>query len=64
MEAKVEQLEPKKRRKVRTNPNSKFAGIKAIKKAQIKARNRQIEVEDSNVSTDSSSTLFCIEIKE
>ena len=38
LEARVEQLEPRKRRKVKTSPNSRFANIEAIKKAQIKAR--------------------------
>ena len=64
LEAKVEQLEPRKRRKVRTSLNSKFAGIKAIKRAQIEAGDRQIEAEDSDVSTDSASTLYFIEIEE
>jgi hypothetical protein len=41
-------LEPRKYRKVKTSLNSKFAGIEAIKKAQIKARDRQIKEEDSN----------------
>jgi hypothetical protein len=49
---------------VRTSPNSKFTGIKAIKRAQIEARDRQIKAEDSDVSTDSASTLSCIEIEE
>ena len=38
LEARVEQLEPRKRRKMKTSLNSRFAGIKAIKKAQVKAR--------------------------
>ena len=41
LEAKVEQLEPRKRRKVKTSPNSKFAGIEAIKRAQIEAGDRR-----------------------
>ena len=53
MEAKVEELVPRKRRKVKTSPNSKFAGIRAIRRAQIEAGDRQIEAEDSDVSTDS-----------
>jgi DDE superfamily endonuclease/helix-turn-helix, Psq domain/Tc5 transposase DNA-binding domain len=40
LEARVLQLEPRKRRKVRTSPNSKFAGIEAIKKAQMEAGDR------------------------
>ena len=49
---------------MQTSPNSKFAGIEAIRKAQIAAGDREIEAEDSNVSTDSESTLSCIEIKK
>ena len=55
---------PRKRRKVKTSPNSKFTGIRAIRKAQIEARDRQIEAKDFDVSTDSESTLSCIEIEE
>jgi hypothetical protein len=33
LEARVVQLEPRKRRKVRTSPNSKFANIEKIYKA-------------------------------
>ena len=55
---------PRKRRKVKTSPNSKFIGIRAIKKAQIKAKNRQIEAKDSNVSIDSESILSYIEIEK
>ena len=64
LEARVQQLEPRKRRKVQTSPNSKFAEIGAIRKAQIEAGDRQIEAEDSDVSTDSESTLSYIEIEE
>jgi 4-hydroxybenzoate polyprenyltransferase len=46
LEARVLQLEPRKRRKVVTSPNSKFADIEAIYRAQVKAGDRQ------NVSLD------------
>ena len=49
---------------MKTSPNSRFIGIKAIKKAQVKARDHQIKAEDSNTSGDSASILSCIEIKE
>ena len=49
---------------MKTSLNSKFAGIKAIKNAQVKAKDYQIEAEDSNISRDSISILSCIEIKE
>lgn len=37
LETRLEALRPKKRRKVRTSPNSKFANIKAIQQAQEEA---------------------------
>ena len=64
LEARVEELKPRKRRKVRTSPNSKFTGIEAIRRAQIEAGNSEIEAEDSDVSIDSVSTLSCIELEE
>ena len=62
MEAKVIQLEPRKRRKVRTSPNSKFVEIEAIKKAQIEAGDREIDIEDSDETDKLSSTLSHITI--
>jgi hypothetical protein len=56
------QLEPRKRRKVRVSPNSKFIGIKIIRQAQIKARDRDIKVEDANSTQELSSTLSHITI--
>ena len=56
-------MELRKRRKVRTSPNSKFVGIEAIKKAQIEAGDRQIE-EDSDSIIQLSSTLSHITIRE
>jgi 4-hydroxybenzoate polyprenyltransferase len=64
LEARVEQLEPRKRRKVQTSPNSRFAGIKAIREAQTKAGDRQIESEDLELSEDTVSTMDCIEVEE
>ena len=63
LEARVEQLEPRKKRKVRTSPNSKFADIRAIKRAQIEAGESEVEVEDSDSSIDSTSTGDCIEVQ-
>lgn len=40
LEERLEQLKPKKRRKVQTSPNSKFVTIRAIYKAQIAAGDR------------------------
>jgi hypothetical protein len=60
LEAMVKQLEPRKRRAVRTSPNSKFADIQAIIQAQIEAGDREIEEEDSDSSKESTSTSDCI----
>ena len=64
LEARVEQLEPRKRRRVRTSPNSKFVDIQAIKEAQIEAGDREIEEEDSDLSMESTSTGDYIEVQE
>ena len=64
LEARVEQLEPRKRHQVRTSPNSKFADIQAIKEAQIKAGDREIKEEDSDSSIESTSTGDYIEVEE
>jgi 4-hydroxybenzoate polyprenyltransferase len=58
----VIQLEPRKRRKVRTSPNSKFVRIEAIKKAQIEAGDREINIEDSDGADKLSSALSHITI--
>jgi hypothetical protein len=57
-------LELKKRRKVQTSPNSKFVEIKAIRKAQIKAGDRQINEEDSGLSEDNDSVMDYIIVQE
>ena len=64
LEVRVEQLEPRKLRKVRTSLNSKFAGIKAIKKSQIKARDRQIEREVADLSEDNAFIIDYIKVQE
>ncbi|TVY14366.1 hypothetical protein LARI1_G009224 [Lachnellula arida] len=64
LEARLEQLEPRKRRCVRTSPNSKFADIKAIKEAQIKAGDREIKEEDSKVVIESDGIGDYIEVEE
>jgi hypothetical protein len=47
---------------VRTSLNSKFVGIEAIKRAQIKARDREIDEGDSDSTIELSSTLSYITI--
>jgi 4-hydroxybenzoate polyprenyltransferase len=60
LEARVEQIKPRKKRKVQTSPNSKFANIKTIREAQIAAGELEIDTDDSESSIESSSTGDCI----
>ncbi len=62
LEERLEQLRPKKKRKVQTSPNSKFATTRAIKEAQIAAGERQIEAVESESGGESDSTISCIEV--
>ena len=48
LEARVVHLEPRKRRKVKTSLNSKFANIEKIYKAQMEAKDRQNILLDSD----------------
>ena len=64
LEARVLQLEPRKRRKVITSPNSKFVDIEAIYKAQVEAGDRQNVPLDSDSVVSVASTLSHITIKE
>ena len=63
LKARIEQLALRKRRKVQTSPNSKFMEIKAIIKAQIKARDRKNKSDKSAELIKLSSILFYIIIK-
>ena len=49
---------------MRISPNSKFAGIKAIRKAQLEAGDRQINEEDAELDEDSASEMDCIIVEE
>lgn len=62
LEERLEHLRPRKKRKVQTSPNSKFATTRAIKEAQIAAGERQIEAGESELEGDSDSTESCIEV--
>ena len=62
LEEKLKHLRPKKKRKVQTSPNSKFATIRAIREAQIAAGERQIESVESESEGESESTISCIEV--
>jgi 4-hydroxybenzoate polyprenyltransferase len=62
LEARIEQLRPRKRKKVLTSPNSRFATTREIREAQIAAGERQIEPVESESEGDSDSTISCIEV--
>jgi 4-hydroxybenzoate polyprenyltransferase len=62
LEARLEQLKPRKRRKVQTSPNSKFTTTRAIWEAQIAAGDREIGPIESESEGDSESTESCIEV--
>ena len=55
---------PRKRRKVQASPNSKFASIRAIREAQIRAGNCQIKVDKGEIAEDSRSIGDYIEVEE
>ena len=63
LQVQLEKAKPKKRKKVKTSPNSKFAGIEAIYKAQIAAKEARTEEEEGEIANLSDSTLDCIEIE-
>ena len=48
---------------MKTSLNSKFADIRAIKQAQIKAGDWEIEEEDSDLFIESDSIADCIEVQ-
>ena len=62
LEARVLQLEPRKRRKVKASPNSRFVGIEAIYRAQNEVGDRNIEERDSDDINELSSTLSHITV--
>jgi len=64
LEARVVQLQPRKRQKVQPSPNSKFASIKAIIRAQIAAGDRPNILVGSDDTTTIASTLSHITINE
>ena len=63
LEQKLEEIIPKKRRMVKTSPNSRFAGIEAIYQAQIEAGDREIEIKDSDSIYETDTTGDCIEVE-
>jgi hypothetical protein len=60
LETQLEAARPRKRRKVKTCPNSKFADISAIRQAQQEANGEAIEGEATDDDNQSDTTLDCI----
>jgi hypothetical protein len=63
LEVQLEKARPRKRIKVRTSPNSKFADIAKIRRTQLAAGEAEPEEEDEKEANESDSTLDCILIK-
>ncbi|KAF7909664.1 uncharacterized protein EAF01_003382 [Botrytis porri] len=63
LEYQLDEALPRKRRKVVVSPNSKFAGIRAIRRTQIEAGDREDEVDDSSSAIESDSTGDFIEVQ-
>jgi len=63
LEVQLEKARPRKRMKVRTSPNSKFADISSIQKTQLSAGDPGIREEEEEGSNESDSTLDCILIE-
>ena len=62
LEERLEHLRPKKKRRVQTSLNSKFATTRAIKEAQIAAGERQITPVEPESGGESGSTISCNEV--
>jgi hypothetical protein len=63
LEVQLEKARPRKRMKVRTSPNSKFADIAKIRRTQLAAGEARPEGEDEEEANKSDSTLDCILIE-
>ena len=63
LEVQLEKARPRKRMKVRTSPNSKFADIAKIRDTQLAAGEPTNEEEDKNEANASDTTLDCILIE-
>jgi hypothetical protein len=61
LEVQLEKARLRKRMKVKTSPNSKFADIADIRQTQIAAGEAVIKVDDKEGSNHSDYTLDCIE---
>jgi hypothetical protein len=63
LEVQLEKARPRKRRKVRTSPNSKFTDIAKIQQAQLAAGEARPDIEDNEEANLSDSTIDCILIE-
>ena len=63
LEVQLEKARPRKRIKVRTSPNSKFADIAMIRRTQLAVGEARPEEEDEEEANKSDSTLDCILIE-
>ena len=63
MEVQLEKARPRKRIKVRTSPNSKFADIAMIRRTQLAAGKARPKEEDKEEANKSDFTLDCILIE-
>jgi hypothetical protein len=63
LELQLEKSRPRKRMKVKTSPNSKFADISSIRKTQLAAGDPINRVEEEEEANKSDSTLECILIE-
>jgi 4-hydroxybenzoate polyprenyltransferase len=64
LEAQVEAARPRKRKKVETSPNSKFANIEAIHRAQLEVGEVVDSTDESSESELSSEEGSCIVVEE
>jgi hypothetical protein len=60
LEARIEDIKPRKRQKVRLSPNSKFADIEAVRRAQIEAGDIEASDHESDDTNESDSEVSCI----
>jgi hypothetical protein len=63
LEVQLKKARPRKRIKVKTSPNSKFADIAKIRRAQLAAGEGRPDKEDKEEANESDSTLDCILIE-
>lgn len=60
LEAQIEAAKARKRKKVKTSPNSKFANIEAIYRAQVEAGEVENRLDESSESDIPSEAGSCI----